>query len=393
MAGLIRQVILKIAERCNLNCSYCYMYQHADQSYLDRPKFMSDEVYDATLRAIAEYCDSRHVDQIWLSFHGGEPTLVGPNHFNRMAHIAEMVLRERLGGMLLQTNATLLDDEWVRVFRLHRVRVGVSLDGPREIHDRTRLDFANRGSYEATIRGLAMLQDGGISHSVLCVVNPECSGLDTYRHFRSLGITRMTFLIPDATHDSRPILYGHLDGTPVADYLIPIFDAWMAENNPEVEIRFFDGIIRRLLGHGADTDDFSTSPLSYVVVESDGTIEANDALKITAHGLPNSGLNVQRNRFDELYAGDTIVSQLIRNGSRLCRRCLECPERDVCAGGYLPHRYSSINGFDNPSVWCLDLLKLINHVRETLLQEGLQLFQIAPAPDWLETYRDVPTTL
>ena len=89
MAELLNSVVLKIAARCNLNCSYCYMYNHEDQTWRERPKFMSEEVYTATLRAMRKYCKPRPGHSMYIVFHGGEPMLIGKARFAAMCRQAE----------------------------------------------------------------------------------------------------------------------------------------------------------------------------------------------------------------------------------------------------------------------------------------------------------------
>ena len=108
--GRIVSLVVKVAERCNLNCSYCYMYNHADQSYLRRPAFMSDGVFAQLLVRIHEYCDRRPKHRMSLVFHGGEPMLMGTERFRRFTNLARAQLGEKLGSLKLQSNATLVDD-------------------------------------------------------------------------------------------------------------------------------------------------------------------------------------------------------------------------------------------------------------------------------------------
>jgi uncharacterized protein len=359
----IYSLVLKVAELCNLNCSYCYMYNHEDQSYRLRPKQMSDETFDWMLRRAVEHCDRHHPHRISLSFHGGEPTLIGVDRFVRLVCRARAALGDRLDGVKMQTNALLLDDRWVAALADHGVHVGVSLDGPRDVHDATRVDHAGRGSHAGTIAGIERLQRGGIEPMILCVVSPGADGLSTYRHFRSIGIRRIAYLLPDVTHDSRERLYGGLGRTPVADYLLPIFDRWMDEDDADVYLRPFWGLIRMLLGGEADTDIFGNPPLSYLVIESDGEIQGLDALHVCKEGISRSGLNVRDHGFDDFARGEPFVRLCLESGVPLCAACRQCPERDTCGGGYLPHRYSAANGFDNPSVWCADILAMLSHIR------------------------------
>ncbi|HVR96014.1 MAG TPA: radical SAM protein [Thermoanaerobaculia bacterium] len=361
----IAAVVLKLASRCNLNCSYCYIYQHEDKSYLRRPKFISDEVYERTLAAMREYCEARPDGYAMaLTYHGGEPTLIGSGRFDRLATRAAEVLGRRLRLLAVQTNAVLLDAAWVEVFRRHDVRVSVSLDGPPEIHDAVRVDHQGRGTHAETVAGIECLMQGGITPRILSVVNPGRSGAEAYRHFRSLGITSMDFLLPDVTHDSKESFYGGLGPTPVADFLIPAFDAWLEEDDPQVEVRLFNNLLRGFLGDEPGSDAFGNPLMSYLIVETDGAIEAMDALRVCQEGIAQSGLNVLEHGFADLAAGMPLVYRAVHEGFELAPACRECPERDVCAGGHLPHRYSRARGFDNPSAWCADILKLFGHIRE-----------------------------
>src|SRR5207244_593271 len=101
----------------------------------------------------------------------------------------------------------------------------------------------------------------------------------------------------------------------------------------------------------------------YLVIETDGTMHALDALRACEDGITESGLNVFEHGFDDLDKGMPLLHELVSEGIPLCSTCTSCAERKVCGGGYLPHRYSSANGFDNPSAWCDDILKLLLHIR------------------------------
>jgi uncharacterized protein len=362
VAELLNSVVLKIAERCNLNCSYCYMYNHEDQSWRNRPKFMSDKVYTATLHAIRDYCERRPGHQMYVVFHGGEPMLIGKTRFAAMCRQA----RETVGDILslsMQTNGWLIDEDWARILVEHGVHTGISIDGPAPVHDAARVTHAGKGSHARAVRGLRLLQEAGMEPAVLCVVDPGADGLAIYRHFREIGVHTMNFLLPDVSHDNKTRFYGGRGATPVADYLIPIFDRWFAEDDPDIRIRLFWGLLRMMMGGDGETDAFGNPAMHYVVVESDGAIEPLDALKVCEEGLTWTGLNVLHHGLDDLECGRPLLHQLVNEGLPLPTKCRDCAEKDVCGGGYYPNRYSRERGFDNPSVWCADILKLIAHLR------------------------------
>lgn len=362
-AGQVVSLVVKVAERCNLNCSYCYMYNHADQSYLRRPAFMSDEVFERLLARVYEYCDRRQKHRMSLVFHGGEPMLMGTERFRRFTNLARERLGDKLDSLQLQSNATLVDDDWIATLHDLGVTVGVSIDGPPELHDMFRVDHAGKGSHERVLKGLLRLQESGLLSGALCVVNPAHSGVGVYRYFRSLGITHMNFLFPDATHDVKQALYGRYGETPVADYLIPVFDEWIGEDDPEVKVSCFEDIIRSILGGRVWTDMIGNGRANYLVIDTDGSIQALDALKVCCEGASESGLNVCDHGFDDLEKGLPLLHRVVHQGIPMCPACEGCREHATCAGGYLPHRYSRAAGFDNPSIWCKDLLKLFGHVR------------------------------
>jgi uncharacterized protein len=362
----IAAIVLKVAELCNLNCSYCYLYQHEDRSYRARPKFMTERVLDQTLARLRDYCDRRAPHTVALTFHGGEPTLIGPGWIAEAAVRARQVLGPRLEGLILQTNGTLLDDTWMSTLAQHGIHPSLSLDGPPRVHDAVRVDHDGRGSYAAVARGLRLLQDAGFDPSILCVIAPFASGLETYRHFRSLGITRMSFLLPDVSHDNKQRWYGQCGPTPVADYLIPIFDEWFSEDDPAIHIGLFWELIAMMRGGRPRTDAFGNPLMSYLIVETDGTIHANDALRVCDENVSSSGLNVFEHEFDQLHLGLPLVHRLVHEGLALSATCQACAERTICGGGHPPHRYAKANGFDNPSVWCADILKLLSHLRARL---------------------------
>jgi uncharacterized protein len=224
------------------------MYNHADQSYLRRPAFMSDEVFAQLIVRIDEYCNRREKHRMSVVFHGGEPMLMGAERFRRFTNLLREKLGEKLDSVQLQTNATLVDDDWIAALSDLGANVGVSMDGPPEIHDMWRVDHAGKGSHDRVLNGLLRLQESRLLSGVLCVVNPAYSGVGIYQYFRSININNMNFLFPDATHDTKQALYGRYGQTPVADYLIPVFDEWVNEDNPDVKVDCFVDMIRGILG-------------------------------------------------------------------------------------------------------------------------------------------------
>ncbi|PBA29000.1 hypothetical protein CKJ65_25155 [Mycobacterium intracellulare] len=360
----IENLVVKIAELCNLGCKYCYLYEHGDTTYKARPRFMADDVYDGMLTSVQRYCDEVPGRRMGITFHGGEPTLVGADRLVRLAERARSVLGTSLASLQMQTNGTLIDEDWLTALRRAQVHASVSLDGPADIHDRNRVDHSGRGSHSAAVRGIKLLQSAGLQPGVLAVVSPGEDGRRVYEHFRDLDLTSINFLLPDVTHDTREAWYGHTGPTPVADFLIPAFDAWFDEDDPAVVVHVFYGLLRKMLGGPMTSDAFGNAMISYLIVDTDGSIQPNDALRVCGHGTTLTDASVMRGGFDDLRHSAPLAHKLLTSGMSLSQTCRRCPEMSVCGGGYLPHRYARSNGFDNPSVWCDDIKLLLAHIRE-----------------------------
>lgn len=358
----LTQIVLKVASRCNLNCSYCYIYNGEDNGYLHQPKKISDEVFSALLARIDDYVEHSK-RPMTISFHGGEPTLIGLPRFRELVEWAQKELGDKLAGIAIQTNATLLDADWARAIKSLNVAPSISIDGPKDIHDASRVDLKGKGSHDRVVRGIRELQAVGLQPNVLCVVNPALSGLDVYRHLRSLNVTRMDFLLPDVSHDNFDRAYGALGPTPVAEYLLPILHAWMAEDDDDVRVRIFWDLFKKIMGGQAVTDGFGSTGTCYLVVETDGAIEAMDALRVCGNGISRTGLNVVTDDFRAVSRAAPLAFDVIHGLVPLSPTCMACPKFGVCGGGYLPSRYSRDNMFANPSVWCKDLTLLIDRMQ------------------------------
>jgi uncharacterized protein len=266
----------------------------------------------------------------------------------------------------MQTNGTLLNSQWIESFLKHQVSIGISMDGPKEIHDAVRVDHLEQGSYERVERGLRLLQDAGVPYGVGCVIPLGADPLTVHHHFLQLGCTQITYLMPHYTHDTIAPVRQRYGATPCADFLIPIFDDWWFESTMEVRIDDLKNVARVIMGGRSHSEAIGNDPPCYVFIEPDGEMEGLDNLRACCDGLSRIKLNIRDSDFFDLLRTETMHTQAIFEGMPLAQTCRNCPEGATCAGGYLPHRYSSTRGFDNPSVWCADLLKLFAHVRARL---------------------------
>lgn len=359
--------ILKVASRCNLDCSYCYVYNKGDRSWRSKPPLMSDTTFDATLKRVREHCLLVGQKSVNFVFHGGEPMLLGPTRFAKWCERAQKVLDDVADvSFLIQTNGTLIDNDWAAVLSRYCVRVGVSVDGPPQVHDAFRVDHYGRGSYRAVARGIDTLHAANMSFGINCTLPFGADPIKVHRHFVALGANAISYAFPDFTHDTIAPLRRNFGPTPCADFLIPIFNDWWVNSTLKLQIREFWAMSRAILGGTSRLDYIGSGKYGYIFVESDGTIEGLDHLRICDESLYRTDKNVNNASFVDVLQPEFVHTQLLTGSVPIPRDCATCQERDTCAGGYLPHRYSHARRFENPSVWCEDLLALFAHLRAKL---------------------------
>lgn len=369
----------KVASLCNLNCSYCFVYNSADQRWRRQPKLMSEAVARQTALRMREHLLRHRKSTARVIFHGGEPLLGGASLLEMLCD----VLDDTFAGtdielsLVIQSNGLLFTPEIGDVLLKHGITIGVSLDGPAEIHDRYRVDHRGRPTSERLERKLEVLLAPRYRSSFagfLCVINIESDPVAVMEYLLSFEPKSVSLLLPLNNHEHRPPGKGDtLSATPYGDWLIESFDFWW-EHPTSVRVRTFDSIVGMLCGGHTCTEALGIDPVDIVAVETNGELENVDSLKSTYEGATYLGFDVFNHDFDTV-ARHPAVDHRRRGVEELCQTCRECSLVEVCGGGYLPHRYSKTNGFLNPSVYCADLQKLIIHidraVRRTLQRETL----------------------
>lgn len=362
-----RSFICKVASRCNLDCDYCYVYRHADQSWRSQPTRMSMDTAAQLGRRINEHACEHGLYEVELTLHGGEPLLLGVDYLRALCeavtHAAPDV-RIRWNG---QTNGTAYTEEVLDFCREWDVSFGLSMDGPRAVNDRHRLDHAGRSSFAQVERSIELLSSPrarGLWGGILAVIDLESDPVETYSYFRSFDPPSIDFLLPLGHHDLRPPGKERLDTTPYADWLLGIFDMWYRERPQPVRIRRFRDVIALYLGAANSSEEWGLQPVDFTVVETNGEIQAVDTLKVTYPGACDLGLNIFDDSFDAALKSPLVHARQDK-WRTLGATCQECELVRICGGGYFPHRYSRANGFRNESVYCADLKKLIRVITDT----------------------------
>nr|WP_224289740.1 FxsB family cyclophane-forming radical SAM/SPASM peptide maturase [Streptomyces olivaceus] len=357
--------MVKVHGRCNLACTYCYLYEGPDSGWRDRPAATPAAVLDATAARIAEHATRHALRDLALVLHGGEPLLAGAGTL--AAFVARVRERVPAGSQVhatVQTNATLLTAERLAVLADGGIRVGISLDGGTAAHNRRRVDHAGRPSWPAAARGARLVADRFPASyaGVLAVVDPALDPVETYESLLALRPPVLDLLLPHGNWSVRP---PGLSGVRYGDWLCAVFDRWWAAGQRETRVRLFEECLALLLGLPAATEALGLAPFGAVVVETDGSIEQVDSLKSAYPGAARTGLDVFGNTFDEALRHPGVAARQA-GAESLAEQCRACPLLRVCGGGHYAHRYRVGHGFQNPSVYCADLQRFIRHVAARL---------------------------
>lgn len=376
------EIILKVAERCNLNCTYCYFFNKENKDFENHPALISVETIRHLVRFLRTSSQEISGTVFQIDIHGGEPLLLGPKRFSEMVSIiAEGLHDAREVNFTVQTNAVLINEAWLEVFERHKIYVGVSVDGPKSQHDAHRIDRRGRGTFDSMVPKIAAVKqavaDGRLPGlGSICVVSPESDARATYRCLtQELGLSELRFLFPDDTHDSmNPVYAGQF-----VKFAGDLFECWEADDSDSIRIKHIDNTLQSILRDNLDTVGGPVAEDVAFTVSSAGDISHDDTLRNVVPDKFNSGMNVANAAFPEFLDWYTrILKELVPTSP--APACALCTWSNICAhatrGETLLYRMK--NGIaDQPSIYC-DALKTTYLKGATYLaKRGVPIHQIS----------------
>ncbi len=371
----IDTLLVKVASRCNINCTYCYVYNMGDDGWRDMPALISRETITALAHAIKEFV-TQQTEAFATVLHGGEPLMMG----TRRLDVLLTALRDSLPRhypISIQTNGMLLTREIVDLCSRHKVSVSVSLDGPKPVNDRFRLGKRGESTHDRVVAGVEVLRrhpDSEFLYSgLLSVIDPDSDPNVIYGYFKSLGAPSIDFLYRDGNHSNMPYGKESFESVEYGEWLGRLLDIYLADPNPP-RIRFLDDIIKLCLGGRGIKEGLGDAEYGIAIVETDGTISKNDTLKSSFNGADkfSEAWSVKASKFKDVFqsAEFKLYHELQRPTSLTCKKC---PYIHICGGGMPLHRWKSGADYDNPSVYCNDQKTLISKVASRLRIEGLKI--------------------
>ncbi len=323
---------------CNLGCQYCY-YLEKEQLYPEDKTFkMPEPILENYIKQHIEACPD---DVIAFSWHGGEPTLLGLEYFRR---IVELQRRHKprdktiLNGV--QTNGTLLNDEWCRFFAKEGFAVGISIDGPKELHDRFRVTKDNRPTFEQAMNGYRLLQKHGVYTDVLCVVNSVNvqQPLAVYRFFKGINAQYITFLpcVDPQSDTESGVSELSVPSDAWGRFLCTVFDEWVRDDIGRVKVQIFEEAIRTAFNQEHSLCIFRPTCGDIPVLEHNGDLYSCDHYVTPEHLIGN----IQQTPLVEMLESPPQRTFGENKQTTLPRYCRECSVIAMCNGECPKNRFT-----------------------------------------------------
>jgi len=352
-------VLVKLASRCNIDCTYCYWFRDAD--VYKKPAVLTLEAEDEFCRKLEAHIRKFELEAFLIVFHGGEPLLFPKRRFAALQKKL-IAVEQRTGCNITRgvtTNAILIDREWAEIFKTYDIAVSISIDGPADIHDKYRVDFKGKGTHAATMLGWNVLHESGVDAGVIAVCNPATDPAKLLAFIvDEMGVQHFDILPPDAKHGDNP---------PAIDaYFIKLFDVWFDRYaEKDVRIATLDGMIRGLSGQLSICDTIGIGPVDTVTLMTDGSLEPLDVLRIAGDGSTATNTTIFAHALQAV-ENDPRWLAAYRASLNLPDVCRRCEFLDACGGGHLAQRWSAERQFDNPSVYCESWKNILGHIWERI---------------------------
>lgn len=382
---------------CNLDCKYCF-YLEKEKLYPGENQWrMSDEVLEEYVR---QYIHSQPSPEINFAWQGGEPTLLGVEFFRKAVALQKKFADGKIIFNAIQTNGTLLDDEWCEFLATNKFLVGLSIDGPAELHDKYRVDKRQQPTFSTVMRGLELLKKQGVEFNTLTVVNRANSQqpLEVYRFLKRIGSQFIQFIplveraapmemkaagydfaappLPGENGNASVVTPWSVEAEQYGKFLCTIFDEWVRNDVGKTFVQLFDVALGNWMGLGSSLCVFAEKCGAALAIEHNGDLYSCDHYVYPRHKLGNvmnQSLGAMVNSPQQLKFGNDKFDSL----PKFCR---ECEVRFACNGECPKHRFiRTPDGEDGLNYLCAAYKKFFNHIDPHMKTMG-QLLQNDEAP-------------
>lgn len=329
---------------CNLDCKYCF-FLAKEQLYPGSNFRMADDLLEIYIKQLLE---SHRTREVMVAWQGGEPTLMGLDFFELSLEFVQKYKKPwQIVSYSIQTNGTRLDDEWCKFFKKHNFLIGLSIDGPRNLHDAYRVDKRGQGTFDRVMHGWQLLKKHKVDFNILCTVNAVNGNypLEVYRFLRDELQAEFIQFIPIVERINADGSTVIQQGNTVSDrsvkpeqygqFLIGVFDEWVRRDVGRVFVQHFDSALANWIGIQPGVCIFAKTCGKALALEHNGDLYSCDHFVEPDYKLGN----IQEKHMLELVASEQQQQFGQMKFDSLPRYCQECKVRFACNGGCPKNRF------------------------------------------------------
>ena len=373
---------------CNMDCAYCY-YLGKAELYGNRQPMMDEELLEEYIR---QYIEANDVPLVTFVWHGGEPLVAGVEYFRKAMEFQKKYAAGKEIENTLQTNGLLVDEEWARFFRENNFLIGVSIDGPQDIHDTYRVDKGGRPTFDRVMKAIGLLAQHGVEYNTLSVVSKlsEKRSRDVYRFLKAIGSRYMQFLpaveyvvdnngkeaiVAPGTEGSRRAAWS-VSAKGYGEFLNDIFDDWVVADVGAYFVQMFDVALAQWYGAPPGLCSFCESCGDALVVEHNGDVYSCDHFVYPEYRLGN----IRETDLKTLFESAAQFSFGLDKRNTLPGECLRCRWYFACRGECPKHRFDrGESGEANKNALCEGFNVFFRHV-DPYMRYMCELLEKGQAP-------------
>jgi len=370
---------------CNLDCKYCF-YLSKEELYKGSSFRMTDKMLETYIRQLIE---SHVVPEVTVAWQGGEPTLMGLDFFKRSIVFEKKYAKPGMKiNNTIQTNGTLINDEWAAFFKENNFLVGLSIDGPREMHDFYRIDKQGEPTFDQVMRGLSFLQKHGVEWNALTTLHHANAEhpVEVYRFLRDECKAEFIQFIPIVERiasDNETVSERSITAEQYGKFLVGVFEEWVKRDIAKVYVQMFDVALANWHGEPSGLCVHSKTCGGALAIEHNGDLYSCDHFVTPQNKLGN----IKEKHMLELVGSKQQVTFGNDKFDTLPKYCRECKVRFACHGGCPKDRFiKTPDGEPGLNYLCAGFKIFFNHIDKPMrMMSQLLLLNRAPS-EIMQTY-------
>ena len=383
--GVFSTMVKPFGSSCNLRCAYCYYLDKADL-YGGKQPLMSDSLLEEYIK---QYIDAVEIPAVSFCWHGGEPLMAGVDFFRKAMELQKKYQGDKKIENSLQTNGLLMNEEWCEFFRDNQFLIGLSIDGPQDIHDAFRQDRGGHPTFEKVVRAAEMMNQFGVDFNILSTVNAKSKGRgkDVYNFLKQFTpflqflpvleyIDERGRIVPPEIPNSHPTPYS-INSEDFGRFICDVYDEWVKQDVGKVYVQLFDNTLAQWCGQRSTLCALGETCGDGLIVEHNGDVYCCDHFVYPQYKIGN----ILHTTIKEMSKNSLRLEFSAAKMSDLPKLCQRCQWLFLCHGECPKHRFSKTGkGEDGLNTFCKGYKMFFEHTAEDMkLMRKLLEHQLPPA--------------